>query len=167
MSASDRIIPASLAEIPNLSSRAADGRIIHHPVLPMEDDLDTIPYPDLSLLKPDPRRRKFPAPNPVQTSRGCPFDCSFCSVTGMFGKKYRFRSTENIIEELRRYDHLKNAVFFYDDNFAANTQPGVPQSRRPVEAQAGRQDLRGLQGGCLPRALRRRSFDSRPRAGPA
>ena len=61
-------------------------------------------------------------PIPVQTSRGCPFDCSFCSVTGMFGKKYRFRSTENVIEELRRYDRSKNAVFFYDDNFAANRE---------------------------------------------
>ncbi len=111
-----------LTEIPNLSSRAANGRIVHNPVLPLEHDLDTIPYPDLSLLKPDPRRRKFPAPIPVQTSRGCPFDCSFCSVTGMFGKKYRFRSTENVIEELRRYDQSKSAVFFYDDNFAANRE---------------------------------------------
>jgi radical SAM superfamily enzyme YgiQ (UPF0313 family) len=40
----------------------------------------------------------------------------------MFGKKYRFRSTENIIEELRRYDRPGNAVFFYDDNFAANRE---------------------------------------------
>jgi radical SAM superfamily enzyme YgiQ (UPF0313 family) len=112
----------SLAEIPNLSSRAADGRMVHNPVLPMENDLDSIPYPDLSLLKPDPRRQKFPASIPVQTSRGCPFDCSFCSVTAMFGKKYRFRSTENIIEELRRYDHPKKAIFFYDDNFAANRE---------------------------------------------
>jgi radical SAM superfamily enzyme YgiQ (UPF0313 family) len=38
----------------------------------------------------------------------------------MFGKKYRFRSTENIIEELRRYDRRGNSVFFYDDNFTAN-----------------------------------------------
>jgi radical SAM superfamily enzyme YgiQ (UPF0313 family) len=88
----------------------------------MENDLDSIPYPDLSLLKPDPRRQKFPSSIPVQTSRGCPFDCSFCSVTAMFGKKYRFRSTENIIEELRRYDHPKKAIFFYDDNFAANRE---------------------------------------------
>jgi len=112
----------SLAEIPNLSSKAADGRIVHNPVLPMENDLDSIPYPDLSLLKPDPRKRKSPASIPVQTSRGCPFDCTFCSVTAMFGKKYRFRSTENIIEELRRYDHPKNGIFFYDDNFAANRE---------------------------------------------
>ncbi|MGZ4886617.1 MAG: B12-binding domain-containing radical SAM protein, partial [Candidatus Aminicenantales bacterium] len=89
--------------VPNLSLKP-DGHVIHHPMLPMEKDLDAIPYPDLALLKPDPRRFKFRPPIPVQTSRGCPFDCSFCSVTGMFGKKYRFRSTENIIEELRRYD---------------------------------------------------------------
>ncbi len=110
------------AGTPNLSFRAADGRIVHDPLLPLREDLDTVPYPDLSLLKPDPRRRKFQPPIPVQTSRGCPFDCSFCSVTGMFGKKYRFRSTENVIEELRRYDRSKDSVFFYDDNFAANRE---------------------------------------------
>ena len=54
------------------------------------------------------------------TSRGCPFDCSFCSVTGMFGRKYRFRSTANIIEELRLYSGQKRLIFFYDDNFAAD-----------------------------------------------
>ncbi len=110
------------AGTPNLSFRAAGGRIVHNPLLPLREDLDTVPYPDLSLLKPDPRRRKFEPPIPVQTSRGCPFDCSFCSVTGMFGKKYRFRSTENVIEELRRYDRSKSSVFFYDDNFAANRE---------------------------------------------
>jgi radical SAM superfamily enzyme YgiQ (UPF0313 family) len=109
----------SFAGLPNLSQKI-DGRIDHAPMLPMETDLDAIPYPDFSLLKSDPTRRKYRPPIPVQTSRGCPFDCSFCSVTGMFGKKYRFRSTENIIEELRRYNDSRNSVFFYDDNFTAN-----------------------------------------------
>jgi len=107
--------------VPNLSLKA-DGQVVHHPLQPMEKNLDILPYPDLSLLKPEPRRRKFVPPIPVQTSRGCPFDCSFCSVTGMFGKRYRFRSTENIIEELRQYDHGGASVFFYDDNFAANRE---------------------------------------------
>jgi len=109
------------ADIPNLS-RKVDGQVVHNPMLPQEKDLDVIPYPDFSLLKRDPTHRKFHPPIPVQTSRGCPFDCSFCSVTGMFGKKYRFRSTENIIEELRRYDRRGNSVFFYDDNFTANPE---------------------------------------------
>jgi radical SAM superfamily enzyme YgiQ (UPF0313 family) len=38
----------------------------------------------------------------------------------MFGRKYRFRSTENIIEELRLYNDRKTLIFFYDDNFAAD-----------------------------------------------
>jgi radical SAM superfamily enzyme YgiQ (UPF0313 family) len=38
----------------------------------------------------------------------------------MFGLQYRFRSTQNIIEELRRYDDKKTIIFFYDDNFTAN-----------------------------------------------
>jgi len=58
---------------------------------------------------------------PIQTSRGCPYDCSFCSVTGMFGKRYRFRSTASVIAELERYDPSR-LVFFYDDNFAANSR---------------------------------------------
>jgi len=58
---------------------------------------------------------------PIQTSRGCPYDCSFCSVTGMFGKRYRFRSTANVIAELEQYKPNQH-IFFYDDNFAANSR---------------------------------------------
>ena len=111
----------SLDGVPNLSYKM-DGRAVHNPQQPMNTNLDAIPYPDFGLLKADPARRKFAPPIPVLTSRGCPFDCSFCSVTGLFGKKYRFRSTENIIEELRRYDSPRNNIFFYDDNFAANRE---------------------------------------------
>ncbi|MGB8952489.1 MAG: radical SAM protein [Candidatus Aminicenantales bacterium] len=105
--------------IPNLSYR--DGQnIIHNPTRPQAIDLDTLPYPDFSLLKPEKQSRHSRNTIPVLTSRGCPFDCTFCSVTGMFGKRYRFRSTENVIEELRRYNHRRNIIFFYDDNFAAH-----------------------------------------------
>lgn len=83
-------------------------------------DLDQIPFPDLSLLQSTRRGIAGLSSIPVQTSRGCPFDCSFCSVTSMFGRQYRFRSTENIIEELRRYNNRKNLIFFYDDNFTAD-----------------------------------------------
>ena len=55
---------------------------------------------------------------PIMTSWGCPFDCTFCSVTAMFGKKYRFRSAESVIAELK--DKRPERIFFYDDNMAAN-----------------------------------------------
>ena len=106
------------SEILNLSYKK-DGRAVHNPERPAPDDLDSLPFPDFSLLKRDhPKIGRTTLP--VMTSRGCPFDCSFCSVTGMFGRKYRYRSTENVLAELRRYDSRKHSIFFYDDNFAAN-----------------------------------------------
>ena len=106
--------------VPNLSYRDPDGRVVHNPMAPGCTDLDRLPFPDFSLLRPDVPGRRRLSSIPVLTSRGCPFDCSFCSVTGMFGRKYRFRSTKNIIEELRLYDDRRNSIFFYDDNFAAD-----------------------------------------------
>ncbi len=110
---------SDFSEIPNLSYRSG-GETIHNPLLPQVKDLDQIPFPDLSLLQSTRRGIAGLSSIPVQTSRGCPFDCSFCSVTSMFGRQYRFRSTENIIEELRRYNNRKNLIFFYDDNFTAD-----------------------------------------------
>ena len=103
----------------NLSFKK-DGRTVHNPERPAPDDLDALPFPDFSLLKRDRLKIGGRTTIPMMTSRGCPFDCSFCSVTGMFGRKYRFRSTDNVLAELRRYDSRKNSIFFYDDNFAAN-----------------------------------------------
>jgi len=79
------------------------------------ENLDSLPYPDFSLIK------GFTDPYlliPVSTSRGCPFDCSFCSVTKIFGRKYRFRSAESVIEELE--SKKSGTLFFCDDNFAAH-----------------------------------------------
>lgn len=78
-------------------------------------NLDALPVPDFSLIK---GYRKNPSIMPVSTSRGCPFDCSFCSVTKMFGRKYRFRSPENIIAELK--SRTAGSFFFCDDNFTAH-----------------------------------------------
>jgi radical SAM superfamily enzyme YgiQ (UPF0313 family) len=111
---------AGYAEVPNLSYKDASGAVVHNPMAPRAADLDRIPFPDLTLLRPEAKGLKHMSSIPVLTSRGCPFDCSFCSVTGMFGRKYRFRSTENIIAELRQYSGQRTMVFFYDDNFAAD-----------------------------------------------
>jgi len=78
-------------------------------------NLDELPVPDFSLIK---GYRMFPLIMPISTSRGCPFDCSFCSVTKMFGRTYRFRTAENIMKEMKSR-HTKQ-FFICDDNFAAN-----------------------------------------------
>jgi radical SAM superfamily enzyme YgiQ (UPF0313 family) len=109
------------AAIPNLSWKDAAGAVRHNPMAPLIADLDALPLPDFTLADGTADcviggQKTFM----VQTSRGCPFDCSFCSVTGMFGKKFRYRSVESVIGELRRYDRRDSFVFFCDDNFTAN-----------------------------------------------
>jgi len=104
--------------VPNLSYRV-NGKSFHNPKGSVLQELDEIPFPDFgsTYMVDSPKKRQT---IPVQTSRGCPYNCEFCSVTGMFGRKYRFRSTQNIIKELHAYNQKRNHVFFYDDNFAAN-----------------------------------------------
>ena len=77
-------------------------------------DINKLPFPDTSLIK-GLRSVEF---LPVSTSRGCPFNCKFCSVTSMFGKKYRWRDTKQIIKELQNTKSKR--IFFHDDNFCAN-----------------------------------------------
>lgn len=91
-----------------------DGDIRHNPEGKPIEDLDSLPFPDISLIHGVDKIKI----RPVLTSRGCPFDCTFCSVTQMFGHKYRVRSVENVLEELRIA--RPKQIFFYDDNFAAN-----------------------------------------------
>ena len=82
------------------------------------ENLDDLPFPDFSIVDGvDISKKRMPI-TPVSTSRGCPFNCTFCSVTAMFGRKYRHRSTESVIEEISQIKHRR--IFFYDDNFDAN-----------------------------------------------
>ena len=111
-----------LSEVPNLSYWR-DGQIIDNPQAPLDPDLDQWPDPDMSLVE------GFDAHGfignarrvvPIQTSRGCPYDCSFCSVTKTFGRKMRYRSPERVVAEMARHDLDKTVFFIYDDNFAAS-----------------------------------------------
>ena len=63
---------------------------------------------------------------PIESGRGCPYGCEFCTVTGFFGDSIRFRSNESVVKELLALKALAKqqkgeiAVFFVDDNFAIN-----------------------------------------------
>ena len=63
---------------------------------------------------------------PIESGRGCPYGCEFCTVTGFFGDSIRFRTNESVVNELLRLKRRARsergqlAVFFVDDNFAIN-----------------------------------------------
>src|SRR3989337_296108 len=107
--------------IPGVSYKK-DGKIVSNRSVSFPKDLDILPAADFSIIKGlEENPYKKLAITPIMTSRGCPYDCSFCSVTQMFGHQYRMRSTEKVLEE------VENAMrggakwlFFYDDNFTAN-----------------------------------------------
>ena len=81
-----------------------------------------LPAPNWELL----RSKNYLSVHMVETTRGCPIDCEFCAVTGAFGGKYRNRSQDEVVAELRAlrpfegFFTLKNCVFFIDDNIISN-----------------------------------------------
>ena len=87
-------------------------------------DMDALPIPDRTLLP-----KGIDYFNPVvwnvpyttmQTSRGCPGKCIFCTAPEFYGRKIRFRSTANVMTELREIKGMGfKEVFFRDETFTA------------------------------------------------
>ncbi len=61
---------------------------------------------------------------PIQTSRGCPYNCEFCDISDLYGRKQRYKDPEQIVAELETLLSLgwRHEVFFSDDNFIGNKQ---------------------------------------------
>ncbi len=74
---------------------------------------------DLSIIEKPPRHlnkgKNYLPIDFVQTSRGCPVGCDFCSVPQLTGRRMRHRSVEMLIEEM---EELKPYLFFVDDNLS-------------------------------------------------
>jgi radical SAM superfamily enzyme YgiQ (UPF0313 family) len=80
-------------------------------------DMGLSPCPDFSLI-----RSSDYAQLSLQYSRGCPFDCEFCEITALLGRKVRLKSTRQIIEELDAIYQtgFRGNLFLVDDNFIGN-----------------------------------------------
>lgn len=83
-------------------------------------DLSGSPSPRRDLFHPD---YVFAS---VQTSRGCPMDCEFCSVTSFNGKRYRRRPADDVLDELETIP--QRMIFFVDDNIIGYGQKSREQA---------------------------------------
>ncbi len=83
------------------------------------EDLDAIPYPSMDVIE-DFSFKEFRYP--MITSRGCPYPCTYCCVGVVSSKKWRARSPENIIAELKYVKQKYGITMFeiLDDNFTLN-----------------------------------------------
>ncbi len=119
----------SFADIDGIVYRDNSKIVRTHP-RKLISDLDSLPYPPLELLDSSKYTFKvFGSDEKVmclETSRGCPYACDFCSVTLTWGNKWRNKSNERILEEMRRAKALGyNWIFFTDDIFIV--YPNVKQ----------------------------------------
>ncbi|MBF0117797.1 MAG: B12-binding domain-containing radical SAM protein [Desulfobacterales bacterium] len=73
------------------------------------------PLKDLKMPRHDLFRHKYSF-IPVSTSRGCPFNCNFCSIHRFYNGTYRTREVEDVIEELKTLPEAYDMVFFSDGN---------------------------------------------------
>jgi radical SAM superfamily enzyme YgiQ (UPF0313 family) len=101
-----------------------NGTIRHEPDRPLIDDLDTVLPPARDLL-PDRSRYRMGAyrVEGIETSRGCPFHCSFCSIRNFHRGTWRPKSVPRVMQEvdgvLERYGEPK-VIYFADDNFSTD-----------------------------------------------
>jgi radical SAM superfamily enzyme YgiQ (UPF0313 family) len=104
--------------IQNLCFQEGDA-IRQNPWRPLVADLDSLPIPDYGLIH-GWKAGSGKGVVSIATSRGCPFNCSFCSVILLFGRKYRTNSVDRVMEEIRRNGLQGHHIFFCDDNFCAD-----------------------------------------------
>ena len=111
----------SVEGLPGLMTKLA-GTIVKRPQI---EDLDLLPFPDWEQINPTTYKlaphgglvKSFPVA-PITSTRGCPFECTFCASPSLHERKIRFRSPENVVNEIeylvKRFKVKE--IHFEDDN---------------------------------------------------
>ena len=122
----------TLDDIDGIAYRDKNG-IVVHPRTTWIEDLDSLPFPARDLL---PLEKYFAAKTPMAyhwrnvrnvpiiSSRGCPHRCAFCSSWRHWGQRFRKRSADNVIAEIRhlKEDHHIGELKWQDDNLTIDRQ---------------------------------------------
>ncbi|MFC1915609.1 B12-binding domain-containing radical SAM protein [Chloroflexota bacterium] len=103
------------------------GEIVVTPRRELIENLDELPSPARHLFPMDKyadgESHLHVSPvYPIGTSRGCPFACAFCSNNVVFGKKYRFRNSKNVVDEIELLinQYKAKGIYFREDLFTVN-----------------------------------------------
>jgi radical SAM superfamily enzyme YgiQ (UPF0313 family) len=112
-------------DLPNVAYRKGN-EIVINPRGELIEDLNTLPVPARELFPMEKYNSEFGMyVSPIyslNTSRGCPYKCAFCSSNVLFGRKYRYRSGESVADEIEMLiDKYKcKGVYFCEDLFTGN-----------------------------------------------
>jgi radical SAM superfamily enzyme YgiQ (UPF0313 family) len=133
MRAADHVMVGEAEEaFPSITAALENGtaqalyRIVDKP------DMTTSPVPRFDLL----HRNKYTS-MPIQFSRGCPFQCEFCDIITIYGRRPRAKTPKQVMRELDTLRELgwRNEVFIVDDNFIGNSAQALQLSRELIEWQ--------------------------------
>ena len=121
----EEAFPGIAAALENGTAQAL-YRIVDKP------DMTSSPVPRFDLL----HRNKYTS-MPIQFSRGCPFQCEFCDIITIYGRRPRAKTPKQVIRELDTLRELgwRNEVFIVDDNFIGNSAQALQLSRELIEWQ--------------------------------
>jgi len=104
-----------------------DDKAVRTPPRPYIEDLDRIPFPARDLISqdlfvPNAHNARFRQCSSMLTSRGCPYNCSFCAARIVSGRRYRMHSADYVLEEMRMLKKTYGArqLLITDDTFTLN-----------------------------------------------
>jgi radical SAM superfamily enzyme YgiQ (UPF0313 family) len=94
------------------------GRIYKTKPRPLIEDLNELPFPARDLLIDEKKYHPHTMGNMI-TSRGCPYNCNFCTTPKIYHHKIRFRNAKKVIDEIENVNSKYSTLFFtfQDDNF--------------------------------------------------
>ncbi|MCK5451793.1 MAG: cobalamin-dependent protein, partial [Candidatus Omnitrophica bacterium] len=116
-----------------------NGKIHKNPRRPFVKDIDEFPVPAYEIFNAD---DYFPAVHirgkrvhNIITSRGCPFKCTFCSATEVYGNRYKYQSIERSINEMKLLKEKMgvDSLQIYDDNFTTNKKRTKELCKKMIE----------------------------------
>lgn len=120
----DIVSGVDVRQIKGITFKDKDGAIINNEDRGFVEELDSLPFPERDKLYSGNGKIDVGA---IITSRGCPFQCTYCASSQIWDKKVRYRGVDNVLEELEYMVKCKGVslIRFQDDTFTLNKKRAI------------------------------------------